>query len=168
MVCYQTPKKTSQVNRYRDCMSWCRSQMKGHFLLYREVAPIKRSKRRGPSNTQSPKHRRFWETVLGPSPEHGRYICSVIRGKNKFVQGGLCKRTISLFGSNGIRYRVISYFYITDVERFYDDDAVFHVPCVAMDKPSSLPQFLPFLEKARLVQKSSVMGTTAAAHSPEE
>ncbi|KAJ3119154.1 hypothetical protein HK100_000456 [Physocladia obscura] len=56
-----------------------------------------------------------------PNEVTSRFINLYIRGACRFIPNGLAKRTIGVDGSDGNRYRVVSYFYPKDVEVLFDN-----------------------------------------------
>ncbi|KAJ3286813.1 hypothetical protein HDU79_006180, partial [Rhizoclosmatium sp. JEL0117] len=118
-----------QMVRWRDGCRWSASRLQGPFLLYREVEAS--------SNTSS------------SEPERDvRFVNTVVRGKTKFVANGMAKRTLTLTGSDGNRYRVISYFYPADVAHLYGDPVVTVSEKVQMlSTPSRMPEFARFVGK---------------------
>ncbi|KAJ3012521.1 UNVERIFIED_CONTAM: hypothetical protein HDU68_001157 [Siphonaria sp. JEL0065] len=75
-----------------------------------------------------------------------RFVNTVVRGKTKFVMNGMAKRTLTLTGSDGNRYRVISYFYPCDVGHLYGDPVV-EKNSQMLACPSQLPEFARFANK---------------------
>ncbi|KAJ3100515.1 hypothetical protein HK100_004697 [Physocladia obscura] len=131
-----------QMVRWRDGCRWSASRLQGPFLLYREVET---------SSTSC--HSRL---QLDRENDPPRFINTVVRGKTRFVINGLAKRTLTLSGSDGNRYRVISYFYPLEVGHLYGDPVVASSSSCVTDKgdidsigrlscPSSLRQFSRFL-----------------------
>ncbi|KAJ3089170.1 hypothetical protein HK100_007836 [Physocladia obscura] len=130
-----------QMVRWRDGCRWSASRLQGPFLLYREVETSTTSSNSPPDRENDPP----------------RFINTVVRGKTRFVINGLAKRTLTLSGSDGNRYRVISYFYPSDVGHLYGDPVVpSSFASSVTDKidigssgrlscPSSLPQFSQLL-----------------------
>ncbi|KAI9330858.1 hypothetical protein BDR26DRAFT_871036 [Obelidium mucronatum] len=119
-----------QMVRWRDGCRWSASRLQGPFLLYREVEASN-------SNASS----------ASAEPERDvRFVNTVVRGKTKFVTNGMAKRTLTLTGSDGNRYRVISYFYPSDVGHLYGD-AVPADKTPNLATPSQLPEFARFTNK---------------------
>ncbi|KAJ3063231.1 hypothetical protein HDU98_000927 [Podochytrium sp. JEL0797] len=124
-----------QMVRWRDGKRWSASRLQGPFLLYREVEASSNS---SPSTTTSP-------SSTHPEQE-ARFQNTVVRGKTKFVPNGLAKRTLTLTGSDGNRYRVISYFYPADVAHLYGDPPGGGVAGgKRLETPSRMRQFERFL-----------------------
>ncbi|KAI9344591.1 Gti1/Pac2 family-domain-containing protein [Obelidium mucronatum] len=96
----------TQMMRWRDGAKWSPSRVNGQFLLYREVESSK-----VPSTTST-----------DMSQESSRFNTPVPRPGTRLVVQGFAKRTISITGSDGHNYRVISYFYPKDVSHLYGDD----------------------------------------------
>ncbi|KAJ3073824.1 hypothetical protein HDU98_000566 [Podochytrium sp. JEL0797] len=111
--------KSSEAHsiRWRDGGNWTTSKLSESFLLYREAEPI-------------------------GSPYRGRETCSLypagtLRPGTQLVPDGMCKRTITLTGSDGLRYRVISYFRPIDVEHHFFSTSTRGF----LMTPSLLPEF---------------------------
>ncbi|TPX58908.1 hypothetical protein CcCBS67573_g09123 [Chytriomyces confervae] len=96
------------------------------FLLYRQVE----SATTASTNTETERDMRFVNTV--------------VRGKTRFVANGLAKRTLTLSGSDGNRYRVISYFYPCHVQHLYGDPVAGSSGLVT---PSSMPEYARFAKR---------------------
>ncbi|KAJ3297348.1 hypothetical protein HDU79_003963 [Rhizoclosmatium sp. JEL0117] len=94
----------TQMMRWRDGCRWSPSRVNGQFLLYREV-----------ESTKKPPSTAIVE-------ESTRFNTPVPRPNTRLVPHGFAKRTISVQGSNGQNYRVISYFYPKDIAHLYGDD----------------------------------------------
>ncbi|KAI8830324.1 Gti1/Pac2 family-domain-containing protein [Chytriomyces cf. hyalinus JEL632] len=95
----------SMMVRWRDGERWSPSRIHGQFLLYREVASTR--------NTQ--------HSPLTTAETCTRFSTSGARPNTRLVPNGFAKRTITLTGSDTKRYRVISYFYPSDVAHLYGD-----------------------------------------------
>ncbi|KAI8828789.1 Gti1/Pac2 family-domain-containing protein [Chytriomyces cf. hyalinus JEL632] len=94
----------SMMVRWRDGERWSPSRIHGQFLLYREVSSTR--------NTHYP---------LTTTETCARFSTSGARPNTRLVPNGFAKRTITLTGSDSKRYRVISYFYPSDVAHLYGD-----------------------------------------------
>ncbi|KAI8610434.1 hypothetical protein BC830DRAFT_1145796 [Chytriomyces sp. MP71] len=92
--------------RWRDGERWSPSRIHGQFLLYREVTSTRHD-----SNVRN----ELPETCT-------RFNTSGARPNTRLVPNGFAKRTITLTGSDGNRYRVISYFYPHDISHLYGDE----------------------------------------------
>ncbi|KAJ3267126.1 hypothetical protein HDU77_005328 [Chytriomyces hyalinus] len=86
--------------RWRYGILWSCSKISQQFLLYREVAN---------SNAEVPQQRE----------RHSNFVVQNVRPNTKLIPNGLAKRTISLRGADGFRYRIISYFHPRDVDHIY-------------------------------------------------
>ncbi|KAJ3232345.1 hypothetical protein HDU78_007199 [Chytriomyces hyalinus] len=115
-----------QMVRWRDGCRWSASRLQGPFLLYREVE----SATTASTNTETERDIRFVNTV--------------VRGKTRFVANGLAKRTLTLSGSDGNRYRVISYFYPCHVQHLYGDPVA---NSSGLLTPSSMPEYARFAKR---------------------
>ncbi|KAI9335969.1 hypothetical protein BDR26DRAFT_865461 [Obelidium mucronatum] len=88
--------------RWRDSKQWSSSKVSNSFLLYREVIPTTQAIATGSTTNSPPRYNERHNPL---------YTATSVRPNTKLVPGGLAKRTISLIGSNGAKYRVINYFY---------------------------------------------------------
>ncbi|KAI8841792.1 Gti1/Pac2 family-domain-containing protein [Chytriomyces cf. hyalinus JEL632] len=123
--------------RWRDGGRWSRSRLQGPFLLYREVEPTKTNV---PSEDT---YSKFLQTVASTEPEQcTRFRNTVLRPQTRFVPNGLAKRTITLTGSDGQRYRVISYFHPANVAHFYGDQDPTGISLLM--RPGDFAELLPF------------------------
>ncbi|KAI9330867.1 Gti1/Pac2 family-domain-containing protein [Obelidium mucronatum] len=120
--------------RWRDGSLWSCSRICGPFLLYREVVCTKDGETRGIQE----KERKNTFTVTSARPN------------SKIVPNGLAKRTISMNGSDGNKYRVISYFYPKDVASYYERNQKESL----LFTPSKLPEFQPFVDRAQVTLPS--------------
>ncbi|KAJ3286818.1 hypothetical protein HDU79_006185 [Rhizoclosmatium sp. JEL0117] len=93
--------------RWRDGALWSCSRICGPFLLYREVVCTKDA-----AGNPIPK------AVSSMKEKKSPFTVSSVRANSRLVPCGLAKRTISLNGSDGNKYRVISYFYPQDLPLF--------------------------------------------------
>ncbi|KAI8827614.1 hypothetical protein BJ741DRAFT_714227 [Chytriomyces cf. hyalinus JEL632] len=115
--------KTAKVEkmRWRDGLNWSYSRISGSFLLYREVEPI-------------PQH--SYNNTPPQILENSEFILRSVRPNTQLIPGGLAKRTMTVEGSCGTKFRLINYFYPNHVQHHYDttssinsiDHAVLHTP----------------------------------------
>ncbi|KAI8620639.1 hypothetical protein BC830DRAFT_1077662 [Chytriomyces sp. MP71] len=115
---------------------WSPSRINDQFLLYREVETITKSDR---SLLSHPR---------GASPETNettRFSNVNARPNSRVIPSGFAKRTISIVGSDGKKYRVISYFFPKDVEHLYTGEAV---EC-GLSAPCLLPEFCQYVGRVR-------------------
>ncbi|KAI8831463.1 Gti1/Pac2 family-domain-containing protein [Chytriomyces cf. hyalinus JEL632] len=115
--------KTAKVEkmRWRDGLNWSYSRISGSFLLYREVEPIPQY-----SHNNTPPQ------IL----ENSEFILRSVRPNTQLIPGGLAKRTMTVEGSCGTKFRLINYFYPNHVQHHYDtissinsnNHAVLHTP----------------------------------------
>ncbi|ORY48500.1 hypothetical protein BCR33DRAFT_714268 [Rhizoclosmatium globosum] len=102
----------TQLTRWRDGSSWSPSRIHGDFLLYREVESTKKAAAvSSPSSVQ---------TLNAKC----RFATTSFRPNTRLVAQGFAKRTITIVGSDGVKYRVISYFFPHDVAMHYGESAV--------------------------------------------
>ncbi|KAJ3098284.1 hypothetical protein HK100_005134 [Physocladia obscura] len=102
VVITQKSYDTSSI-RWRDGGNWTTSKLNDGFLLYRETEPI-------------PEGFSFPQFQIEAVP---LFAAGSLKANTQLIPDGMAKRTISLTGSDGNRYRVISYFYPIDVESHY-------------------------------------------------
>ncbi|KAI8611800.1 Gti1/Pac2 family-domain-containing protein [Chytriomyces sp. MP71] len=104
----------SMMVRWRDGERWSPSRIHGQFLLYREVISTRND-----------------SGIRNDVPETcTRFTTSGARPNTRLVPNGFAKRTITLTGSDGNRYRVISYFYPNNVAHLYGDETSAAIPPV--------------------------------------
>ncbi|KAI9324092.1 hypothetical protein BDR26DRAFT_926138 [Obelidium mucronatum] len=106
--------------RWRDGGLWTTSKASGDFLLYREVCP---------DDGALPSELEVEDSLVFTTPN--------VRPQTRLVPNGMAKRTITLMGSDGLRYRVIGYFRPRDVEHYYRQTT--QVPLVHLPLPSDIP-----------------------------
>ncbi|KAI8614954.1 Gti1/Pac2 family-domain-containing protein [Chytriomyces sp. MP71] len=110
------------LTRWRDGSSWSPSRIHGAFLLYREVEA---------KNAE--------QIPFLAEYQKARFSTTSFRPKTQPVLHGFAKTTISVTGSDGNRYRVISYFFPGDVAHLYGDDMVTFCSPSASDKRCVFP-----------------------------
>ncbi|ORY53636.1 hypothetical protein BCR33DRAFT_761012 [Rhizoclosmatium globosum] len=127
------PENASQTMRvrWRDSKQWSSSKVSGSYLLYRQVVPTSQSL----SNTVPER----------PNP----YQATSTRPNTKLVPNGLAKRTISLTGSNGAKFRVISYFVPDHVD--------------SLPVPSEMTEFRELMDRIRTVGSAMRVNALVAA-----
>ncbi|KAI9330862.1 Gti1/Pac2 family-domain-containing protein [Obelidium mucronatum] len=131
-VVFQEGVSNGMLQRWRDGLLWSSSRIQGSFLLYREVKPVDDIKSPIPKHAKEPSSSPFSNTI--------------VRGNYKHVPNGFAKRTITLEGSNGKKYRVICYFYPKHVAHLYEGLAPSDGNAdVLLTCPSETPQFAKFL-----------------------
>ncbi|KAI8831468.1 Gti1/Pac2 family-domain-containing protein [Chytriomyces cf. hyalinus JEL632] len=96
--------------RWRDGFSWSSSKLCHPFLLYRQVERVSSKKQMHHHDHEQNQQQPVSQFSITPSS---------LRPNTRIMRDGLCKRTISIRGSNGRFYRVISYFTAQDVSSFY-------------------------------------------------
>ncbi|KAI8843178.1 Gti1/Pac2 family-domain-containing protein [Chytriomyces cf. hyalinus JEL632] len=145
--------------RWRDGGRWSRSRLQGPFLLYREVESTKNC---APAEDT---YSKFLLTVASTETEQcTRFRNTVLRPQTRFVPNGLAKRTITLTGSNGLRYRVISYFYPPSVAHLYGDPVP--VGTSLLMRPGDFSELKPFfamIPDSTSTSSSSLLQMQAAA-----
>ncbi|KAI8622026.1 Gti1/Pac2 family-domain-containing protein [Chytriomyces sp. MP71] len=98
--------ETSGKTRWRDSFNWTPSRIQGPFLLYREIEELGVPMRKHENNNKVEFSSQFATKTI----KHGTAV----------IKNGLCKRTVSITGSNSKRYRVISYFHPNDVAGHFE------------------------------------------------
>ncbi|KAJ3205816.1 hypothetical protein HDU82_004945 [Entophlyctis luteolus] len=121
---FESDDAADSMARWRDNRRWSPSRPQGAFLLYREVEPLD-----GPMKEQS-------------HEKSTRFVNISLRGNRRFVPNGLAKRSISIIGSNNLKYRVIHYFHPDAVESLYTPS---HDSQTDLICPSDVPQFSELL-----------------------
>ncbi|KAI9330854.1 hypothetical protein BDR26DRAFT_871022 [Obelidium mucronatum] len=122
VVVFAENNQFSQMLRFRDGRRWSPSRPQGPFLLYREVEAVTQQRRLKEAST--------------------RFTNVALRVNSQFVSNGLAKRTLRVLGSDGLKYRVISYFYPTDVEHLFQEGKTGRLIL-----PSNSQEFKPFISK---------------------
>ncbi|KAJ3114304.1 hypothetical protein HK100_001705 [Physocladia obscura] len=137
---------TSSI-RWRDGRHWTISRLNEGFLLYRETESL-------PKGFSSP---RF------PIEAFSYFAAGTLKPNTQLIPDGMAKRTISLTGSDGNWYRVISYFYASDVESHYK---TMPQRQSFLKTPSEIPELAVFGREMRAEDLSSfreiVTATTMA------
>ncbi|KAJ3114303.1 hypothetical protein HK100_001704 [Physocladia obscura] len=126
VVITQKSYDTSSI-RWRDGGNWTTSKLNDGFLLYRETEPL-------PEGFLSP----YFPIETVPL-----FTAGSLKANTQLIPGGMAKRTISLVGSDGNRYRVISYFYPTDVENHYNSGQM-HQGRSFLKTPTEIPELAVF------------------------
>ncbi|KAJ3106916.1 hypothetical protein HK100_003668, partial [Physocladia obscura] len=108
------PESCRFVKRWRDGLKWSPSRAYGPFLLYRQIEAVK--EKASPS-----------EKLHGPSAIPGvepLFTSKTLKAGTQIVDNGLTKRSISMKGSDGQRYRVISYYTPRDVIEMHKQTSI--------------------------------------------
>ncbi|KAI8617420.1 hypothetical protein BC830DRAFT_100543 [Chytriomyces sp. MP71] len=99
--------------RWRDKLTWSPSRAYGPFLLYRQVEaaeksaqPLVNAKFRGLTRSTG------IDSGIAPT-----FSTKTLKPGTRVVANGFTKRTITLLGSNGMRYRLISYAKADDIRK---------------------------------------------------
>ncbi|KAI9330880.1 hypothetical protein BDR26DRAFT_871079 [Obelidium mucronatum] len=90
-----------QKMRWRDGLNWSSSRISGPFLLYRQV-----ESQQWPQKVQE---------------RDSLFSTTSLRANTRVVVNGLAKRTMAVVASNGVKYRIINYFYPYEVEEHYSE-----------------------------------------------
>ncbi|KAJ3132165.1 hypothetical protein HK100_005597 [Physocladia obscura] len=120
-----------EVRRDENGGNWTTSKLNEGFLLYRETEPL-------PEEFSSPQF---------PIETVPLFTAGSLKANTQLIPDGMAKRTISLTGSDGNRYRVISYFYPTDVESHYDNnrnEGQLQKRKSFLKTPTEIPEFAVF------------------------
>ncbi|KAI8616164.1 Gti1/Pac2 family-domain-containing protein [Chytriomyces sp. MP71] len=129
--------------RWRDGRRWSPSRVHGPFLLYREVEPT--ASRPAPRKVK-PTH--IMDTrIPGLEPT---YSVKTLKPNTQLVEDGLTKKTITLKGSDGRTYRVISYYARQDVIDMYFPPTAREESHSTFTTPSEAPQLKTMLEDKSL------------------
>ncbi|KAJ3281771.1 hypothetical protein HDU79_010507 [Rhizoclosmatium sp. JEL0117] len=134
VVTVQKNDNQSYCFRWRDSLHWSASKLTDHFMLYRQVLHTSGKSANRPKPYQPNKHCRFHNGSL--------------RGKSELIDGGLVKRSIGFEGSDGLYYRVTSYFYAAHVEHFYRKDILPPPDAPTLQRPSESYLFDKYRDSA--------------------
>ncbi|KAJ3026572.1 UNVERIFIED_CONTAM: hypothetical protein HDU68_005432 [Siphonaria sp. JEL0065] len=115
-----------QKMRFRDAGAWSSSRISGAFLLYRQVEYTDKKK----------------TVAVAEAERSSLFVNTSLRPYTKLISNGLAKRTITIPGSDGNRYRVINYFYPHEVEGFYKKGGA--SSWYSLPIPSQQPEFDQF------------------------
>ncbi|KAI9344592.1 Gti1/Pac2 family-domain-containing protein [Obelidium mucronatum] len=107
VIVFAEHSNSTQMMRWRDGGKWSPSRINQDFLLYREVEAVKPGD--GP-------------VVAVQNEIMPQFVNPITRPNTRLVPNGFAKRTITLTGSDGKEYRVISYFYPHDVSHLYEGE----------------------------------------------
>ncbi|KAJ3096748.1 hypothetical protein HK100_005500 [Physocladia obscura] len=111
------PNKFGNLCFRSDGGNWTTSKLNDGFLLYRET-----------ESSIGP--------LLNPAGTCPLFTAGSLKTNTQLVPDGMAKRTISLAGSDGNRYRVISYFYPREIEGYFNQSGI-----RILNSPSDLPEF---------------------------
>ncbi|TPX76070.1 hypothetical protein CcCBS67573_g02662 [Chytriomyces confervae] len=180
VIVFPERKDQVQLSRWRDAFCWSASRMNGPFLLYREIEPSEKAVRKHKMQCSA-----FLSLSSSPPPPFmpGRrsrtnlFSTSSLRKNTKLVPDGFAKRTIVVTGSDGAKYRVISYFYPSDVEHIYNHPKRKMQPPPSphwdhssssssfLKTPSQTPAFMKLLSKS-LQATTPISPSVSLAHFP--
>ncbi|KAI8620696.1 hypothetical protein BC830DRAFT_458923 [Chytriomyces sp. MP71] len=99
--------------RWRDKLTWSPSRAYGPFLLYREVEVAKDASQ----PLVNAKFRGLTRSIGIDSGIAPTFSSKTLKPGTRVVEGGFTKRTITLTGSDGMRYRLISYARADDIRK---------------------------------------------------
>ncbi|ORY53883.1 hypothetical protein BCR33DRAFT_711221 [Rhizoclosmatium globosum] len=128
----------SCMKSFREGGKWSCSRSRGPFLMYRE--------------NFNQVHKRSYRE----SPE---FKTNGLRPNTRLIVNGLVKRTASVIGSNGINYRVISYFYPKDVDAAN--------PAAHLKAPSQIPALSRPVSVVRSPTPDFIVKSHSQAMSPK-
>ncbi|ORY30101.1 hypothetical protein BCR33DRAFT_772272 [Rhizoclosmatium globosum] len=125
----------SPLKRWRDGILWSLSRTLGHFLLYKQIesADTKSTEdtdANDPVNIQSTGDAVAREAMKRSSSKDGAdpiFTSKTLKRGTQLTKNGFTKRTISLKASDGLKYRVISYYKsnkTADLERPTEDNTL--------------------------------------------
>ncbi|KAJ3350486.1 hypothetical protein HDU83_009686 [Entophlyctis luteolus] len=103
------------IDKIPDGRHWSPSRAHGPFLLYREVE----------TTLDAPEPRKARPTHILDNRIPGlepTYSCKTLKQNTRLIDSGLTKRTITLMGSDGQKYRVICYYAREDIIHMYTGD----------------------------------------------
>ncbi|KAI9330860.1 Gti1/Pac2 family-domain-containing protein [Obelidium mucronatum] len=157
VIIFPERKDQVQQSRWRDGGQWSASRISGAFLLYREIESIgkgiSKHQRHGQEagsmfgtklrpNTRFPNGLTLNRPDTNERTDSEMFSTTSLRQNTRLINNGMAKRTISLTGSDGNRYRVISYFYPSDVEHLYKkQDPIGGRTPETLNTPSQMPEF---------------------------
>ncbi|KAI9330323.1 Gti1/Pac2 family-domain-containing protein [Obelidium mucronatum] len=160
--------------RWRDGRHWSPSRVNGAFLLYREVeASLNKTatttctfKKVIPTAESDTHHNHFNtndnnnnNTTNNNSNKRRprvRFNTTSFRPYTQMVENGMVKRTLTVVGSDTLRYRVISYFYGADVAHCYGEGG----GLVALKTPAQVLAFQEVVGRVpKLGKASSLSGS---------
>ncbi|KAI8614902.1 Gti1/Pac2 family-domain-containing protein [Chytriomyces sp. MP71] len=104
--------KSGRSTRWTDGERWSPSRAFGPFLIYREIESTRVNNEITEGNeTNEP----IFQGIEAPFNKR------TLKPNTRIVNGGLTKRTITMAGSDGNRYRVISYYFREDVYHLFGE-----------------------------------------------
>ncbi|KAJ3281774.1 hypothetical protein HDU79_010510 [Rhizoclosmatium sp. JEL0117] len=113
--------------KWKDAKNWSIPKKDGSFMLSREI--------QSPGCTTPITHRERSKL----------FTTNALKPGTKLLPNGLAKRTVSMNGSDGKRYRVISYFYPCHVQHLYTDKK--SAGLGPLQIPSRQPKFERFMKE---------------------
>ncbi|KAI8622693.1 hypothetical protein BC830DRAFT_272412 [Chytriomyces sp. MP71] len=99
--------------RWRDKLTWSPSRAYGPFLLYREVETAEEASQ----TLVNAKFRGLTRSIGIDSGIAPTFSSKTLKPGTRVVENGFTKRTITLTGSDGLRYRLISYAKADDIRK---------------------------------------------------
>ncbi|KAJ3030872.1 UNVERIFIED_CONTAM: hypothetical protein HDU68_007515 [Siphonaria sp. JEL0065] len=111
---------TSSVKRWRDGYKWSASRVYGPFLVYRQIQNVTLESGEPvdePSPTRVKSKNSGAKRSSGAKPGIEPVYERTLKTNTCIKENGLTKRTISIKGSDGGKYRVINYYKSQDVSR---------------------------------------------------
>ncbi|KAI9330875.1 hypothetical protein BDR26DRAFT_1011208 [Obelidium mucronatum] len=117
--------------KWNDGKQWSIATKEGSFVYTREVEP-----------TNSKVHARATQRE-----KSNLFVSCKVRPDTKLIPNGLVRRCISMNGSDGKRYRVLSYFYPCHVQQFYVSAGKTRWGRGPLQTPSEQPKFERFIKQ---------------------
>ncbi|KAJ3279703.1 hypothetical protein HDU79_000369 [Rhizoclosmatium sp. JEL0117] len=106
------PETGLTVRRWRDGLKWSPSRAYGNFLLYRQIE----SKNSDVSTKEEDQDLSPYSTPYGSTTGlQPTFTSKTLNEGTQLTENGLTKRTITVKGSDGEKYRVVSYYNSRDV-----------------------------------------------------
>ncbi|ORY38137.1 hypothetical protein BCR33DRAFT_720849 [Rhizoclosmatium globosum] len=106
------PDNSIHVRRWKDNARWSPSRAYGSFLLYREIEDIPVDNQADLSPKSLVKRSSSAANITGLEPSYSE---KTLKEGTRLLKNGLTKRTIALRGSDGRKYRIVSYFNSKDI-----------------------------------------------------
>ncbi|KAJ3356615.1 hypothetical protein HDU83_000477 [Entophlyctis luteolus] len=105
------PDTNLKIRRWRDNIKWSASRAYGSFLLYRQTEHATTS----PDSPEAECGLPALENRMQIGGLVPAFSSKTLKPNTRLVKNGLTKRTITLKGSDGNKYRVVSYYTPSDV-----------------------------------------------------
>ncbi|KAI9338234.1 Gti1/Pac2 family-domain-containing protein [Obelidium mucronatum] len=159
--CFVFSDTSVQMKRWRDGERWSPSRAHGSFLLYREVESTRHAVATSSNNTEPQFQAKDPSSSFGAAANQNipglepSFSEKTLKPNTRILPDGLTKRTISMFGSDGQKYRVISYYTRKDVVHFFGFPH--HQGIIKLKTPTEVPILRKFLEGNNETQFKALM-----------